>query len=95
MHIVVLGAGIIGITTAYQLLKDGHNVTVIERETGPAQFTSFANAGLVAPGHAYAWGSPAAPGMMWRSFFAISVKCWPNTLEKYGNHRQKNSNTVV
>ena len=69
MHIVVLGAGIIGITTAYQLLKDGHNVTVIERETGPAQFTSFANAGLVAPGHAYAWGSPAAPGMMWRSFF--------------------------
>lgn len=67
MHIVVLGAGVVGITTAYQLLKDGHQVTVVEREKSPAQFTSFANAGLVAPGHAYAWGSPAAPGMMWRS----------------------------
>lgn len=67
MHIVVLGAGIVGVTTAYQLLKDGHRVTVIERAAAPAQFTSFANAGLVAPGHAYAWGSPAAPKMMLRS----------------------------
>ena len=67
MHIVVLGAGVVGIATAYQLLKDGHSVTVVERDTAPAQFTSFANAGLVAPGHAYAWGSPAAPGMMLRS----------------------------
>ncbi len=69
MHVAVLGAGITGITTAYQLLKDGHSVTVLEREAAPAQVTSFANAGLVAPGHAYAWGSPAAPGMMWRSLF--------------------------
>ena len=69
MHVAVLGAGVIGITTAYQLLKDGHRVTVIEREGDAAQFTSFANAGLVAPGHAYAWGSPVAPGMMWRSLW--------------------------
>ena len=69
MHIAVLGAGVIGITTAYQLLRDGHTVTVIDRETTPAMFTSFANAGLVAPGHAYAWGSPAAPGMMLRSLW--------------------------
>ncbi|MEZ5923782.1 MAG: D-amino acid dehydrogenase [Hyphomicrobiaceae bacterium] len=67
MKIAVLGAGIVGITTAYQLLKDGHQVTVIDREPEPANFTSFSNAGLVAPGHAYAWASPAAPGMMWRS----------------------------
>ncbi|MCV2866131.1 D-amino acid dehydrogenase [Defluviimonas sp. WL0075] len=67
MHIVVLGAGMVGITTAYQLLRDGHAVTVLERADAPAEFTSYANAGLVAPGHAYAWGSPAAPGMMWRS----------------------------
>jgi len=65
--VVVLGAGVIGITTAYQLLKDGHRVTVIDRGDVPASFTSYANAGLVAPGHAYAWGSPAAPGMMLRS----------------------------
>jgi D-amino-acid dehydrogenase len=52
MHVVVLGAGVIGITTAYQLLKDGHRVTVIDRGDVPASFTSYANAGLVAPGHA-------------------------------------------
>jgi len=67
MHIAVLGAGVVGIATAYQLLRDGHTVTVIDRAPSPALFTSFANAGLVAPGHAYAWGSPAAPRMMLRS----------------------------
>ena len=69
MRVVVLGAGIVGVTTAYRLLKDGHQVTVIDRATGPGQITSFANAGLVAPGHAYAWASPAAPKMMWRSLW--------------------------
>lgn len=69
MHIAVLGAGIAGITTAWQLLKDGHEVTVIDRESEAANFTSFGNAGLIAPGHAYAWASPRAPGMMWRSLW--------------------------
>jgi D-amino-acid dehydrogenase len=69
MRIVVLGAGVVGVATAWQLLKDGHRVTVIDRAAGPAEFTSFANAGLVAPGHAYAWSSPAAPGMMLRSLW--------------------------
>jgi D-amino-acid dehydrogenase len=69
MHIAILGAGVIGVTTAYQLLRDGHRVTVIDRAPTPAQFTSYANAGLVAPGHAYAWGSPAAPKMMLRSLW--------------------------
>jgi D-amino-acid dehydrogenase len=67
MKVAVLGAGIVGVTSAYQLLKDGHQVTVVDREPEAANFTSFSNAGLVAPGHAYAWASPAAPGMMWRS----------------------------
>jgi len=67
MHVVVLGAGIIGVTTAHRLMNDGHQVTVIDRQKGPAEITSFANAGLVAPGHAYAWASPKAPGLMWRS----------------------------
>jgi glycine/D-amino acid oxidase-like deaminating enzyme len=43
MRIVVLGAGVAGVATAWQLLKDGHQVTVIDRAPGPAQFTSFAN----------------------------------------------------
>ena len=67
MHVAVLGAGIIGVTTAWQLRKDGHEVTVIDREAEAANLTSFANAGLISPGHAFAWASPAAPGMMWRS----------------------------
>lgn len=69
MKIVVLGAGVVGVTTAYKLLRDGHDVTVVERAEGPALFTSYANAGLVAPGHAYAWASPLAPGLMWRSLW--------------------------
>ncbi|MHA1527391.1 MAG: D-amino acid dehydrogenase [Alphaproteobacteria bacterium] len=69
MKIIVLGAGVIGVTTAWQLLKDGHQVTVIDRAGGPAEFTSFGNAGLVAPGHAFAWASPAAPGTMLRSLW--------------------------
>ena len=52
-----------------QLLKDGHEVTVIDRAEEVASFSSHANAGLVAPGHAYAWSSPRAPGMMLRSLY--------------------------
>ncbi|SDQ90521.1 D-amino-acid dehydrogenase [Rhizobiales bacterium GAS191] len=69
MRVVILGAGVIGVTTAYELAKDGHEVTVIDRLAEPAGETSFANAGLIAPGHAYTWSSPRAPGILWRSLF--------------------------
>jgi D-amino-acid dehydrogenase len=69
MKALVLGAGIVGITTAYELHRDGHEVTVIEREAELASFTSRSNAGLFAPGHAYAWSSPAAPGILLRSLW--------------------------
>ncbi len=69
MKALVLGAGIAGITTAYELNRDGHEVTVIDREAEPAAFTSYSNAGLFAPGHAYAWSSPAAPGILLRSLW--------------------------
>lgn len=69
MKIAVLGAGIAGITAAYELNRDGHEVTVIERETEPASFTSYANAGLFAPAHAYAWSSPAAPKILLKSLW--------------------------
>ncbi len=78
MKAVVLGAGIVGITTAYELNRDGHEVTVIDREALPASFTSYANAGLFAPGHSYAWSSPAAPGILmkslWRNDQALRFK---------------------
>ena len=75
---LVLGAGIVGVTMAYELWKDGHEVTVLDREAGPAEFTSFGNAGMIAPGHAYAWASPASPSILlkslWRNDQALRLK---------------------
>ena len=51
MRVAVIGAGIIGITTAYELAADGHEVTVFERCGAAAEESSFANAGVVAPGY--------------------------------------------
>ena len=60
MRIAVIGAGVIGVTTAYELGADGHAVTVFERCDTVAAESSYANAGLVAPGYVSPW---AAPGM--------------------------------
>ena len=69
MRIAVFGAGIVGVTTAWYLARDGHSVTIYDRRDRVAAETSHANAGLVAPGHAYAWASPRAPGMLLRSLW--------------------------
>lgn len=61
MHVIVIGAGIIGVTTAYFLRRDGHDVTVIERRSGVAQETSFANAGVTAPSYVAPWSQPGMP----------------------------------
>jgi len=61
MKITVLGAGVIGITTAYYLAKSGHEVTVLERQGGPALETSYANAGEISPGYASPWAAPGIP----------------------------------
>lgn len=61
MKIAVIGAGIIGITTAYELAVDGHEVTVFERRRTAAEETSFANAGVVAPGSVTPWAAPGMP----------------------------------
>jgi D-amino-acid dehydrogenase len=67
MHVVVMGAGVVGVTTAWQLLQDGHEVTVIDRQPEAARETSFANAGHVAVGHALAWANPRALKMLVKS----------------------------
>ncbi len=69
MRIVVLGGGVIGVTTAYYLAADGHEVVVLDRQKAVGQETSFANAGLIAPGHVYAWASPKAPMILLKSLF--------------------------
>jgi D-amino-acid dehydrogenase len=62
MRIAVVGAGIVGVTTAYELAAEGHEVTVIERRGGVAAEASFANAGVVAPGYVTPWAAPGMPG---------------------------------
>lgn len=69
MRIAVLGAGVVGVTTAWELVKDGHEVVVIDRQPIAANETSWGNAGMIAPGHALTWASPKAPGIMLRSLF--------------------------
>ena len=67
MRVVILGSGVIGVTSAYYLAKAGHEVTVIDRQPGPALETSFANAGQISPGYASPWAAPGIPlkAMKW------------------------------
>lgn len=61
MKVIVLGAGVIGTTTAYYLARSGAQVTVIDRQSGVAHETSFANAGQVSPGYSTPWAAPGIP----------------------------------
>ena len=61
MKVTILGAGVIGATSAYYLAKAGHEVTVIDRQQGSALETSFANAGEISPGYASPWAAPGIP----------------------------------
>ena len=61
MRVTVLGAGVVGVTSAWYLAADGHEVTVIERQPQPAQETSFANGGQISVSHAEPWANPQAP----------------------------------
>lgn len=70
MRLAVIGAGIIGVTTAYELAADGHEVTVFERRASVAEETSFANAGVIAPGYVTPWAAPGMPGKVFRHLLA-------------------------
>ena len=61
MKIIVLGAGVVGTTTAYYLARAGADVVVFDRQSGPAQETSFANAGQISPGYSTPWAAPGIP----------------------------------
>jgi len=69
MRVLILGGGVVGITTAYQLQKDGHEVTVLEQSRQVAEGASWGNAGMIAPGHSFVWSSPAAPMILLKSLF--------------------------
>lgn len=61
MKVLVLGAGVIGVTTAWYLAQEGHEVIVIDRQLDVAEETSAANAGQISPGYATPWGAPGIP----------------------------------
>nr|WP_249154112.1 D-amino acid dehydrogenase [Bradyrhizobium diazoefficiens] len=58
---MILGSGVIGVTSAYYLARAGHEVTVVDRQPEPALETSFANAGEVSPGYSSPWAGPGVP----------------------------------
>ncbi|MBV8665995.1 MAG: D-amino acid dehydrogenase [Burkholderiaceae bacterium] len=61
MKVLVLGSGVVGTASAYYLAQAGHQVTVIDRQSGPGLETSYANAGEVSPGYAAPWAGPGIP----------------------------------
>ena len=61
MHVIVLGAGLLGVSSAYFLRQQGFDVTVIDRQAQPAAETSFANGGQISVSHAEPWANPGAP----------------------------------
>uniref|UniRef100_UPI002615BEBF FAD-dependent oxidoreductase n=1 Tax=uncultured Bartonella sp. TaxID=104108 RepID=UPI002615BEBF len=71
MKILVLGSGVVGVTSAWYLNKAGHEVTVIDRENGPALETSYANAGQVSFGYTTPW---AAPGLTLKAIKMMARK---------------------
>ncbi|OUJ07778.1 D-amino acid dehydrogenase [Acetobacter malorum] len=67
MKVIILGAGVIGVTSAWYLNSLGHEVTVVDRQPEPGLETSFANAGQVSPGYSTPWAAPGLPikAMSW------------------------------
>lgn len=61
MHVMILGSGVIGITSAWYLARAGHQVTVLDRQPAAGLETSFANAGMISPGYSSPWAAPGVP----------------------------------
>ena len=88
MRIIVMGAGVVGVTSAWYLSEAGHEVVLVDRQPGPALETSFANAGEISPGYASPWAAPGIPARAIRWLFMkhspliiqpqpdIAMLCW-------------------
>jgi D-amino-acid dehydrogenase len=79
VKVIVLGSGVIGVTIAYYLVRAGHEVTVIDRQSGPALETSYANAGEISPGYAAPWAGPGIPlkALTWLFMKHRPLVIWP------------------
>ncbi|AZC24759.1 FAD-dependent oxidoreductase [Pseudomonas sessilinigenes] len=71
MHIIVVGAGVTGAATALALIGEGHSVEIIEAAPAPATGASFANAGLVSPGHCFSWAEPGVVSVALKSLLGF------------------------
>ena len=85
MKTIVLGGGVVGVTTAYYLAKDGHEVVLIDKHDTVGQEATNVNAGLIAPAHCFAWASPAAPKMLVKSIFGekTSIRVKPTLSPRF------------
>jgi len=61
MKVLILGSGVVGVASAWYLAQAGHEVTVVDRTSGPAEETSAGNAGQISPGYASPWAAPGIP----------------------------------
>ena len=79
MKILILGSGVIGTSCAYYLTRTGHQVVVVDRQSGPALETSFANAGEVSPGYSAPWAGPGVPlkAIHWMLMQHSPLVIWP------------------
>ena len=79
MHVMILGGGVVGVTSAYYLARAGHQVTVLERQPGVGLETSYANAGQVSPGYSAPWAAPGVPvkAMKWLMMRHRPLVLWP------------------
>jgi len=79
MKVLVLGSGVIGVSTAHYLAQAGHEVTVVDRQAEPALETSFANAGEVSPGYSAPWAAPGLPlkAIKWLFMRHRPLVIWP------------------
>lgn len=80
MHVLVLGGGVVGVTSAWYLAKAGHRVTVLDRQPGAGLETSFANAGQVSPGYSAPWAAPGIPvkALKWLMMRHRPLVLWPS-----------------
>ena len=79
MKVLVLGSGVVGVAVAYYLAKAGHEVEVVDRQSGPALETSFGNAGEVSPGYSAPWAGPGVPAkaVRWMLMTHSPLVIWP------------------
>ena len=80
MRILVLGSGVVGVTSAYYLARKGHEVTVLDRQPEAGMETSFANAGQVSPGYSAPWAAPGIPvkALKWLMMHHRPLVVWPS-----------------